>query len=249
MCGAERINVSEFKSLKFGFCNVNCLSNKLGYVSSVIRSLDITVFGIVETWLTSSIPDSFVFVAGYQIVRKDTVGVVPKHGICLYVENSFSFKIVECDCHNVVVIHLIKYSVFLVLVYRPPSASLQDNDKLATFLTEFCGDKEVVIMGDFNLPEVNWSIPDSISFQYSPLPRMFMDVFITLGLTQWVKLPTFYPSGNILDLVLTSEEDRIGDLELLPPFPNCGHCAVIFYYNFQFTSENSRERKKVLVQG
>ena len=68
---------------------------------------------------------------------------------------------------------------------------------------------------------------------------MFMDVFITLGLTQWVKLPTFYHSGNILDLVLTSEEDRIGVLELLPPFPNCGHCAVIFDYNFQFTSENS----------
>ena len=183
MCGVQRVKVFKFKSLKFGFCNVNCLSNKISYVTSVLESLNISVFGIVETWLTASVPDSFVSIPRYQLVRTDTVGVVPKHGVCFYVHDSFAFQAVKCDCQNVVVIYLIKFSVYVVLVYRPPSASFQENVKLVNFLTEFCGDKEVIIMGDFNLPEVAWSIPECMSFHYPPVPQMFMDTFKILGLS------------------------------------------------------------------
>ena len=54
-----------------------------------------------------------------------------------------------------------------------------------------------------------------------------------LGLTQWVRESTFVSSGNILDLVLTTEEDRIGEVSVLPPFPHCQHSPVYFEYVFQ----------------
>lgn len=251
MCGVQVGRSLKFKLLRFGFCNVNCLTNKLGYVSSFVKLRNINVFGVVETWLTSTTPDSFVSINGYQIVRVDTEGTVPKHGVCFYIQDSISFQTVQCDCHNVVIIHLILFSVFLVLVYRPPSASLQDNVKLVHFLSEFCKDKEVVIMGDFNLPEVNWLVHNAMSLHYPPLTQMFMDTFNILGLTQWVKDSTFYPSGNIIDLVFTTEYDRMGDLQLFPPFPNCGHCGVIFDYNFELQAEpvTMEMKKKAWFKG
>lgn len=53
-----------------------------------------------------------------------------------YVHDNFSFQAVKCDCQNVVVVYLIKFSVYLVLVYRPPSAGFQENVKLVNFLTQ-----------------------------------------------------------------------------------------------------------------
>ena len=44
---------------------------------------------------------------------------------------------------------------------------------------------------------------------------------------------TFLPSGNTLDLVLTSGHDRVGDVQVLPNFPNCGHCRLILHYYFE----------------
>ena len=46
----------------------------------------------------------------------------------------------------------------------------------------------------------------------------FFDCFTVLGLTQWVNQSTFLTSGNILDIVLSSEGDRIGIIEVMPPF-------------------------------
>ena len=47
--------------------------------------------------------------------------------------------------------------------------------------------------------------------------------------------PTLWCSGNIMNLVFTSEEDRVGTVEILPLYPSssCGHLRVLFTYIFQ----------------
>ena len=72
----------------------------------------------------------------------------------------------------------------------------------------------MILLGDFNLPALDW-LPSGPLTTYPPLERSFLDVFDSLGLHQWVHDPTFPSSGNILDLVLTSEEDRIGQIHCL----------------------------------
>ena len=47
------------------------------------------------------------------------------------------------------------------------------------------------------------------------------------------KWPKFqHCSRNILDLVLTSEEDHIGQIQTLPPMPGSDHCPVLMEYIF-----------------
>lgn len=106
-------------------------------------------------------------------------------------------------------------------------------------------------MEDFNLPDIDWSLNDCRSLNNSPLAQMFIDMFNILGYMQWIKNFTFYPSANILDFVLTTEHNRVGGLDLLPPFPDCSHCGVVFYYYFEFPSEsmNGVGEKKSLFNG
>ena len=60
--------------LRVGFCNVNSLLNKLSFVYDLIVDNDLHIFGITESWLLSSIPDSFVMFDNFSIVRTDTRG-------------------------------------------------------------------------------------------------------------------------------------------------------------------------------
>ena len=70
----------------------------------------------------------------------------------------------------------------------------------------------------------------------------FSSMFDILGLTQWVTEPTFPRSGNILDLVLTTESDRVGDVFVLPLPPVCDHCSVLCDYVFDMEVQSQSHR-------
>ena len=67
---------------------------------------------------------------------------------------------------------------------------------------EFSLGKELLIMGDFNLPSLQWGNGEvSCSGYMTPTDRLFRDCFTGCGLTQFVEEGTFFPSGNTLDLM------------------------------------------------
>lgn len=121
---------------------------------------------------------------------------------------------------------LVPFSLYIALIYHPSSSSMDDNAKFNGFLTDFCIEKQVLIMGDFNLPDINWTLPQSQFLHHSMLPQLFLVTFNQLGLIQWVNHPTFLPSGNILDYVLTNEDDRLEGSDVFTPSP-----VVIFDYD------------------
>ena len=105
------------------------------------------------------------------------------------------------------------------------------------FLADFCSDKEVLILGDFNLPSLSWD-SDDVLMHATRSDRLFFEVFMSLGLDQWVAECTFPRSGNILDLILVSEHDRIGSVQVLPPLPGCDHCTTVCDYLFDVALES-----------
>ena len=108
------------------------------------------------------------------------------------------------------VAHLLELDIYVISVYRPPSSSSADDASLMAFFSSFCTDKEFVLMGDLNLPSIRWAGGESWDAMV-PTDRTFYDCFAALGVTQVVRESTMYPSGNILDLVLLSHEERLGD--------------------------------------
>ena len=132
---------------------------------------------------------------------------------------------------NTLAFRLVLFNVFILVIYHPPSNTPIGDKHLTGFLTYFCSDKEVVIIGDFDLPSIGW-IQDDQTLGCLALDKMFLETFLSLGLTQWVLQPTFPQSGNILDIVLTTERDGVGTLDVLPPLPSCDHCPTSFEYEF-----------------
>lgn len=187
-----------------------------------------------ETWLTAEVPSSFVSVHCFNIVRGDTGGLVRKHGVCLYINDGLSFEEVVVAVPNIAAVHLIEHDVWILAVYRPPSYCDNENEVLLDFIEDFCSGREVVVLGDFNLPSVQWSAGGGVCRYASRTDRLFVDCFVSAGLYQWIEEATFVSSDNTLDLFLTSELDRVGSVEILACFPRCKHSPMVCSYWFSF---------------
>ena len=213
--------------INVGTVNVNSLTNKTTFVHGLIENHDLDILGICETWLVSSMASSFVDLPGYVFCRGDVAGDVRKHGAGIYVRESFHPVEVGVTLHNVVAVEIPRLACHIICCYRPPSYSEDENTALRNFIEEFCVGKTVIVLGDFNLPSLVWNEDGMTSGGESLADRLFLESFLLSGLRQWVCEGTFFPSGNMLDLFLTSDHDVVGDVSVLPPLPGCHHCPIV----------------------
>ena len=218
--------------LNFAHINLNCLTNKINLVHSFLTLNHIDLLGLTETWLTSEVSDSFVSIPGYHLIRSDSPSGVRKHGVAVFIKDTIKYEQIVNFSSNVVLVQLPDFNIYVCIVYRPPSYSDLDNLALIEFLESMCGNKEIIILGDLNLPTLTWQ-NYNVSQGAAPLDSMFYDCFISLGLEQMVRKSTIFPSGNILDLILCSHSFRIGNYDVLAQFPQSPHCPVVCTYVFQ----------------
>ena len=210
--------------------NLNSLINKVAFVGELLRSNALKALAVCETWLTCEIPSSYVDLPGYRFYRGDTGGTVRKHGVGLYVAESLQVVPVDVDLPNVLSVFVKAWEVHILVIYRPPSYTQSENQAVLSFLADYTIDNNVILLGDFNLPSIKWGSQSMLDEYISPIDSLFYDAFTIAGLSQWVDQPTFVPSGNVLDLILTSEGDVVGTVEVLPPLPRCHHSPVVFEY-------------------
>ena len=114
-------------------------------------------------------------------------------------------EIIQVDINSKnVVVHL-----KLVLIYRNTRITAADDDEYYTMLEEILiSQHECVIMGDFNLPNIDWTLQRS-----TPTPgNKLMQLLADNNLTQHVHETT--RKNNILDLVISTEEELIVNLNI-----------------------------------
>ena len=163
--------------LRFVFVNLNCLSNKVSYITNLLSNKPIDLFGICETWLTPEVLDAAIAIKGYKIFRMDSPSLRRKHGVAIYVKDNIKCEALEIDSPpNVIGLYLVDYKVNVLIVYRPPSNSLIENLQLINFLRQISNENEVIIMGDLNLPSIDW-IGDVDDGYVTPTDRYFLDFF------------------------------------------------------------------------
>jgi hypothetical protein len=80
----------------------------------------------------------------------------------------------------------------------------------------------MVLIGDFNYADINWKFMDS----GNQLGRDFLELVNDCFLWQHVKVPT--RGKNILDLILSTEEHMISEVEVICPISNSDHKLVVF---------------------
>ena len=87
------------------------------------------------------------------------------------------------------------------------------------------------VVGDFNLPEVNWS--DGVS--PTLLGGRFIDLFNDLGLTQMINQPT-HDKGKVLDLLFCNMIGVVENLAVLEKNEICSsdHFGITFNAKMKF---------------
>ena len=175
---------------------------------------------ITESWLKDHISDTQLNIPNFNIFRSDRK-VSKNGGVVMYINKKLIVNQVCYFDDNVctAVICLCKNAkCIIVCVYRPPNASVESFSNLLTFVEEFlsshskCDKFEIVICGDFNLPDISWdnliSCSDAITSSGTSLLN-FLDKFF---LTQHVQENT--RKGNILDLFLTNNPHFAQDVKV-----------------------------------
>ena len=194
------------------------------------------VISVCETWLTDQLTDAFISPAGYTVFRKDRLS--RGGGVAVFVRNDIHAELVLTDPVNsnleVIGVDLtFHYQKIRVLTcYRPPYYSDVDViyvDTLAAALSNLClTAQQNIILGDFNLPKINWT------HYLAPVEPCY-DKFITfvnnMGLQQHVHTPTHV--DNVLDLVLTDSIGLISDVNIECPIGNSDHNTVHFTINIE----------------
>ena len=126
-------------------------------------------------------------------------------------------------------------------MYVPPNSSVEYYSNLLEFMKSLCSISNLlVIVGDFNMPGINWSTLTGST----PSEKAFCDIVFDLNLTQLVINPT-HISGNILDLVLINAEVSLCNVTVLPQYSvpiQTDHFIVLFTLSLSFCSTNKSSK-------
>ena len=217
------------------YLNAQSIVRKVDELACVANDLDPDLILITETWCNSEISDAYLAIEGYELqpdLRRDREDTEKGRGGGLLVYSKKGLAV--CMIPNTA--DFSQYCTFRVhditvyLVYRSPNSPQVAMESLANLVRSV--PKGSVIIGDFNLPDVNWVTGES-----SRRAAGFLEAVEEAMLDQLVTFPT-QVRGNVLDLVLTNIPERVvevceggrlgqSDHEMVSVKVSCGAGRVI----------------------
>jgi len=211
-------------SLNILLLNARSIRNKFQELAVVLRLEKPDVVAITETWIHTSSRDfeGEFQVPGYLMYHRDRSNR-EGGGVMLYIKDSLTVRnFITSPSHEILGVDLdIGQVVYRVLVvYRPPHQLVERDRQLYQEIGARMEDRVCLLVGDFN-SNVDWETRES-PLANTPLLDFVNDNF----LTQWVREPT--RGENILDLVLTTEDDIISTLNVGEELGSSDHKIIRF---------------------
>ena len=233
--------------------NVRSISNKfLNFDIEIIEEYKPDLVAITETWLRKNEHPSSLFSCAhdyfvYRSDREEGMG----GGVALLVSKNYKCQEVSSaavDGGELIWILLEKGSkksnekLLVCCFYRSNVSKLAPMQKLFEDIQTFEQlNIPMLLLGDFNMPDIDWSIPFSPGLHGQD---ELLNVLVQHGFTQYVDMPT--RGLNTLDLVLCNTQGKIHELKTHNPLASSDHNVISFKYliNFQRNSNVRRNWEK-----
>jgi len=225
----------------WSICCVNARSirNKVSEVRFHLEHSRNIVYSLCETWLSDSLTNCDLAFHGYHVFRADRkFNGKSGGGVALLVPDSIQASVLGLPTSNLtfeaiaIKLHFKLTELVIISVYRAPSRSKAHDCFFDQWLDYFksLNLKKVpfLIVGDFNFPNINWA-RSTAKGKSDSLAHKFLSFCLLNGLDQKVLVPTRIKNGktkNILDLVLSSEQHLVSEIEVLPPFIESDHQQI-----------------------
>jgi hypothetical protein len=128
-----------------------------------VKNHSLPFLAVTETWLKSYISDAQLHIPGYVVSRSDR-GNRTGGGVLLYSHQNLPVS--ECESFDDGVCEAVfcrfdTIKTCVVVLYRPPNATASSFSSLLSF-TSACiksvddDSYDIIVMGDFNLPAIDW---------------------------------------------------------------------------------------------
>ena len=222
------------------YTNAQSLVNKLPELQTLVLERNPAVIGISETWLHEGIQDAEVSLPGMYSYRKDRSSS-KGGGIILYVAQHLNPEQVTDlqlnGCPESVWVSFKHESSTVTLtgvIYRPPNSTASEDDSILASINRAAelGHANILIMGDFNLPAIDFVMHNAAGPADSMQVR-FLELCTELGLVEHVKAPTRWSSEGLpsrLDYVLTNDPLLVDKIEVLDPLGKSDHATIMFTF-------------------
>ncbi len=224
------------------------------YVSNLMKfqemvySESVDLMFVSETWLNSSISNKEVLPYGYDVFRTDRalgrsgggVLLAIKHGIFINCTQVTSIATINMEAVAVQCTLTDHTKWLFVCCYRPPnSKDLADIRSFADNI--FPSFEKIIIVGDFNLPNISWTNSSYISV--GTLGQEFCDTLDDYFMSQLCLLPT--RESNILDLLITNQPEQVSFMGVCDPSElgmSSDHKLIRFKYSMRSTTFTPNKR-------
>jgi exonuclease III len=152
--------------------NARSIVNKIKELKVMIEEENVDIISITETWLNDNVTDDEVSINGYTLFRKDRRDEVKCRGggVAMYIKNELN-PTFNSDLGNDSFSESIWCSIgfgientILGVCYRAPD-SIESNDERLYNLLNRIKNCKIIVMGDFNFPELDWSNMDNLDVQ------------------------------------------------------------------------------------
>ena len=241
-------------SISVKFFNAQCLHNKFTEFKDLIISEKLDIIAVCETWFDSNILNSEFSIANYKIFRLDrdinfydpgTYSLNDRGGVLLLVRSSLnpvefpeantSAEILWCKFCPVP-----NRTIVFGVAYRPDKGKYTNINSICDSIHKACSYDDVVLVGDFNFRDINWST------YCSPheLDNIFIETLEENSLYQLIQEPT--RGSNILDLLLTSNLDLVDSVLVDEKFSTSDHNSLFFTLKSPLPRINYKQRKVFL---
>ncbi|CAM5117140.1 unnamed protein product [Natator depressus] len=228
-------------SLNCLYTNAQSLGNKQGELEVLVMSGNYDMIGITETWWDNS-HDWSTVMDGYKLFRKDTQGR-KGGGVALYVREQYDCSELQYETAEKPECLWIKFrsvsnksDVVVGVCYRPPDQGDEVDEAFFRQLAEATRSHALVLMGDFNFPDICWESNTVVHRQ----SRKFLESVGDNFLVQVLDKPT--RGGAFLDLLLTNREELVGEAEVDGNLGGSDHEMVEFRILTQGRKVSSRIR-------
>jgi len=165
------------------------MRNKIHEINKILHDHQTHILSVNETWLDSTVSNSYLDAPGYAIYRKDRD--LRGGGVCVYVHTKPKPKeMVVCS------------------VYRPPNSGVSFWDNVSQDIESVTGGHDhLLVFGDFNT-----NVLQPVGSQIQHLRNLCLE----LDVKNVVQLPTRFPSQTCLDLALLSSHLQAEDVVVEP---------------------------------
>ena len=225
------------------YTNADCLSSKWEEFSELIKQRKPHLV-VVTKVLPKHFSDPSIYfqlLPQYNLVSNNSA----KRGICIYIHCSIKFSVVVVSLVDsvseclLVDVKLPYHSTYMCIAafYHSPTVNLLspvNNANILACISRLVGrSSKFLILGDFNLPLIDWSA-HSTSLSTSSYEQPFLDRLDDLYLYQHIDRPTQARNDaipSILDLVITKSINDILSIDFRPPLGKSDHVVLDIYMN------------------